>query len=259
MKALSTSHDRPPRFRQVLVRELARRCDVNPRYSLRAFAAALEVDHSTLSQLLRDRRAMTERTIRMLGPKVGLSDWEIERQIIRERGVDPWPEADRLTEDVVQLLAEWHHFAILELCRLGQFRADSRWIARALDLEVDEVNLSVQRLARLGLLEMRGERWVDLSEDLYGDIEDLQVAVVRRLATQLGDLSVRRLLDAPPGQRAHADVTLAISRKRVGEALAVIDRCGKELRELFRDEDPDDVYRLEIRFYPVTTLSEKEN
>jgi predicted enzyme related to lactoylglutathione lyase len=40
-------------FRELLQRELAKRCAENPQFSLRAFAKALRIDHSTLSQILR--------------------------------------------------------------------------------------------------------------------------------------------------------------------------------------------------------------
>ena len=55
-------------------------------------------------------------------------------------------------------LQSLYHFAILELTRLSEFRADSRWIARVLDISVDEVNVALQRLIRLDLLDMAVDR-----------------------------------------------------------------------------------------------------
>ncbi|MCB0367115.1 MAG: helix-turn-helix transcriptional regulator [Bdellovibrionaceae bacterium] len=50
------SHDE---FRQLLQEELDRRISKNPRYSLRAFAAALQVDSSLLSKILNNKRAIS--------------------------------------------------------------------------------------------------------------------------------------------------------------------------------------------------------
>src|SRR4051794_37275616 len=48
------------RFHTVYLREeLARRCDFNPRYSLRAFARSLGTDPGTLSRVLTCRRPLT--------------------------------------------------------------------------------------------------------------------------------------------------------------------------------------------------------
>jgi hypothetical protein len=70
----------------------------------------------------------------------------------------------QLARDAAEVLADVHHAAILELVALEHFRPDSRWIARVLGLSPDRVNIALQRLLRLGLLEMSGrDRWVDCS------------------------------------------------------------------------------------------------
>ena len=42
------------------------------------------------------------------------------------------------------------HQAILELTQVKGFQIDSRWIARRPGISVDEVNVALQRLLRLG-------------------------------------------------------------------------------------------------------------
>ena len=64
----------PASFRTFLQAELARRCARSNQYSLRAFARFLELDHSTLSQLLRGKRRLTDRTIRRCGVRLGLDE-----------------------------------------------------------------------------------------------------------------------------------------------------------------------------------------
>jgi transcriptional regulator with XRE-family HTH domain len=111
-------------FRGLLQSELARRAARNQRYSLRAFARQLQVDHATLSQWLRGRRTITPRTVALLAPRLAAS-----------AGTPP-------------------DFAILALTRAADFQPDSRWLARVLGVCVDDVNVALQRLLRLGLLHM---------------------------------------------------------------------------------------------------------
>jgi transcriptional regulator with XRE-family HTH domain len=160
-------------FRLFLQSELARRCARNAQYSLRAFALHLGADHSTLSQWLRGRRPITTRSIETLGPKLGLSTTAIEQYVEHSGREDrPSRDADLLTGETVSLIANWYHFAILELTRLEEFQCDSRWIARVLDVSVDEVNLAIQRMIRLGLLEMESaDRWSDRSGDARVSLE----------------------------------------------------------------------------------------
>jgi transcriptional regulator with XRE-family HTH domain len=124
-------------FREVLQDELRRRCARNPRYSLRAFARALTLDHSSLSQLLRGRRRVTTRAIRRIGATLRLSAREIEMHC-----------------------AEENDAALLRVVGTELFRADSRRLASVLGITTDEVNVSLQRLLRLGALRMTAaDRW----------------------------------------------------------------------------------------------------
>lgn len=60
-----------------LRQELIVRCRRNPSYSLRAFAASLDLDPSTLSKILRGKRSIGRKFILQVGPKVGLNQQEI--------------------------------------------------------------------------------------------------------------------------------------------------------------------------------------
>jgi plasmid maintenance system antidote protein VapI len=183
---------RPPvsDFRRHLQAELARRCAANPRYSLRAFAKLLRVNHSTLSQLLRGKRPLTRQTIERFGPRLKLTPEAVMRFVAQLRRPSHPDGAIRqatlLAHDTACAIAEWHHHAILELLRLPEFQADSRWIGRVLDLSVDEVNLALQRLLRLGMLEMRDRHsWVDRSGNDSQTDRAFAFAALRRMFDRL--------------------------------------------------------------------------
>ena len=119
-------------FREAVQNEFVVRRRRNPRYSLRAFARALDTDHSTLSQILRGRRRITRRIIRTLGPRLGLTASQIETHCATENDA-----------------------AVLEVIKRPSFRADTRWIATMAGITIDEVNVSLQRLLYCGTIEMR--------------------------------------------------------------------------------------------------------
>ena len=109
------------RLRTILREELDRRRRVNPRYSLRALARTLQLEHSTVSQLLRGRRAMT---------------WKAIHHTARTM--------------------RWTGSAILRAAESDP-RFDSRRIARQLGVSVDTVNLALTDLCLFGLMELKGE------------------------------------------------------------------------------------------------------
>jgi len=185
-----------PDFRRFLQTELARRCNGNPQYSLRAFAKSLGVDHSTLSQLLRGKRRFTSATIEKLAGRLGVGGDQAAAFIEFERrndGNNPAVTHEaivQLAHDAVSLISEWYPFAILELVRLQEFTPDTRWIARVLGIAPDEVNVALHRLLRMGLLEMseRG-RWRTNVGEAGPTVESFHLATISRLSEQVQKLA----------------------------------------------------------------------
>ena len=76
------------RFRQRLEREFLARREKNPRYSLRAFAAFLGTDHSTLSQVLKGSRRAPVKQLRAWCRKLAISPEEITVYLAAEHVPD---------------------------------------------------------------------------------------------------------------------------------------------------------------------------
>ncbi len=223
----------------------------------------LDVDHSTLSQILRGKRALTEKTIESHGHRLDLDRAAIEGYVANERLFAATPhsnggEIQLLARDTVNLVSDGYHFAILELVRLDDFRPDSRWIAQVLGITADEVNLALSRLLHLGLLEMVDrDRWLDRSGDATASLEDFTQIAIQRLFEQVRRLSLAAVSGVPTAMRDHSSTTLAVSTARLPEALERIARFRRELIDLLgRGDRLDDVYQLEIGFFPVTRLSQ---
>ena len=257
-----STRTQPANFRVLLQTQLARRCSGNARYSLRAFAVDLGVDHSTLSQLLRNRRPLTERTIRLIGRRLRLSDAVVEAFVAQERlasdeSSTAFAQLRQLTGDAASIVTDPTHYSILELVRLRDFKQDSRWIARALGLSVDEVNLSLSRLLRLGLLEMgRTGRWTDRSGDASASLDGFALTAIHQLIRRVETLRSRALRQVSPGLRDHSSSTFAIDISKVATVIQMIQRFHRELaRFVGAGGSANEVYHLEIGLFPVTNLN----
>ena len=133
-------------FRILLQTELDRRRAANRRYSLRSFARALAVDHSTLSQMLRGKRRLTARNVRSLGSRLRLDAAAIAEHSAAE-----------------------NEAAVLAAFDRPGFRADSRWLSTRSGIPLDEVNIALQRLLRKRVVTMQTrERWVRAEETSRG-------------------------------------------------------------------------------------------
>jgi len=261
----TTTHAResaPASFRSLLQSELARRCARNPKYSLRAFADLLGIDHSSLSQMLRQRRVITPRAIRLMGTRLKLDESVIEAFVETEATLATAPSQQlehvrELSKDLASVVCDLSHFAILELVRLKSFQPDSRWIARVLGLSIDEANLAITRLLHLGLLEMseRG-KWVDKSGDSVATLEEFTQVAIRQLSQQVQRLHLSAIHRVPAALRDHSSTTIAISAAKLPAAIELLRRLRSELvRSLRTEGSADDVYQLEISLFPVTRIS----
>jgi transcriptional regulator with XRE-family HTH domain len=156
-------------FREMLEREFAARRAKNPRHSLRAFAAFLGTDHSTLSQVLRGSRRAPAAQIRTWAKKLGLTQEEAAVYVAAEHVPDEASahrqhQLRHWTAEALGIVTERAHWEIVRLSRTDGFQADCRWIAQEADLTVDQVNVALSRLLRLRLLEIRSTgKWTDLT------------------------------------------------------------------------------------------------
>lgn len=153
-------------FSQRLALELKARRSVNKRYSIRAFAGLLGVDHATLSQVLRGKRNVPVDRIGPWARKLKLTSAEVavyqalarvadEHVDLEDRRVRQWG------AEMLSLLTEPAHFKILQLARSPDFRRDSRWLAATIGIGVDETNVALSRLLRLGILAFDSDGWRD--------------------------------------------------------------------------------------------------
>jgi plasmid maintenance system antidote protein VapI len=146
-------------FRMHLQQTLGERCARNPRYSLRAFARQLAIDHSTLSQLLRGTRAISASTIVRIGTRLGMDRHVIETFVEQER---QYPSQHSAKEIEMQR-------ALLELVTLEIFRPDVGWIARVLGTTADAVNIALAQLLAMGALQMNDRnQWLVTKENPDG-------------------------------------------------------------------------------------------
>jgi transcriptional regulator with XRE-family HTH domain len=159
--------DRIPDLRTRLREELARRRSVNRRYSLRAFGAFLDVDHSTLSQILRGRRPIPIGALGTWAARLGLGPQETEIYRAVAMAENPAALKRRVQEhhwlgEAAEILGRPAHWRLLALLREPDFRADMRWVAARLELGADELNDAFARLLRLGLLRVEADgTWRD--------------------------------------------------------------------------------------------------
>ena len=243
-------------FRSVLQNELSVRCRKNPNYSLRSFSKTLKISHSQLSRMLKGQRPITSSMKIKLSNALGLAPL----RAISGASIEDSERLDVLHSDAFNSISDWYHDAILELPRLRMFQADSGWIARVLGISANEAYSAVERLKRLHALRVSNRNvWRVLVANSTNILKPGHSdAASRNHQKQIIEKASVALEVTSPDERDHTGVTLAISLNDLAEIRAMTKKYRRDVIAFAqrRGARPDQIYQLQIAFFPLTKISQ---
>lgn len=245
-------------FRNYLRAELLTRTKNNPRYSLRAFAKTLQVEPSSLSQLIAGKRPLTKKMCLRLSSRLGLSPQEYDRLISGTiEGSKVYDGFKDLAEDEFLVISDWYHYAILELTTLEHFKADPKWIAKVLGISYQEVIDAASRLVRLGHLEISDKGvWTDTLGNANNLGNHFTAPAFRKLQKQILEKAVDALEEVPYPERIQSSLTLPVPKAKIAEAKKRVQQFMAELDQYLKQDEPtDDVYHMSFSLYPISNTN----
>jgi plasmid maintenance system antidote protein VapI/DNA-binding MarR family transcriptional regulator len=238
-----------------LRRQYLQRRQKNPAYSLRAFGRHAGIPHSRISEIFAGKRPLTARMLTRATDYLGV-DPESRRLLLQQaqgaRRGGPAPVVDSYREvDEFRSVSEWYHTAILSLIETKKFRSEPVWIARRLGITTAEVNDALERLQRLGLVEVvRGQLKLCESHTTTGN--DIPSAAVRASQKQSLEQAIAALEDVAIELRDISAVTMAVDLKKLPAAKQLIRQFRRQLAALLETGQRTEVYNLNIQLVPVT-------
>lgn len=262
---MNTLTSQPNDFRAFLQTELIRRSRANPRYSLRAFAKTLELEPSRLSKMLRGERPIRGEVIEKLGLRLGLPLKDIRgyqglptTTPVSEAAPATTPAFRQLPFDAFEVIEDSRHDLLLELMKLKGFKTDLKWLSKKLGSPLPETRAIVERLERMGLLEVQPNgTWKDLSEGFSswhpGDM--LTSVAHRRSQHQVLARAQAALESQPIETRDQSTMMMATSPEKILAAKELIKNFRRELCAFLEDsKDKTAVYQLSVSLFSLTDL-----
>ena len=136
-------------YRVFLENELKTRRELNPSYSLRAFARDLGLSAPRLSQVMSRKQGLSYESAKKVSKRLPLSEKEREifchsagllhsrnnqdRNLHQERMDQIRNETNKFLDlEYFKVISDWYHFAILELTYTEDFQSRPSWISRKL-------------------------------------------------------------------------------------------------------------------------------
>jgi uncharacterized protein (TIGR02147 family) len=245
-----------------LMQEFNRRMQLNPRYSLRAFARNLGLSPGALSEIVRQRRTLTLKNAAKMTKALGLDGAEakqfyalLEADRHRSIGGQAKPgdtsRRKKLDEDHFRLISEWHHFAILNLLDCEGFRWDASYIAKRLGLGKMQTQIAMKLLLRLGLVKQDG-RQIKSRDDFVLSPENISSSAVRGYHGQLLNKALQALELQDIQERDFSGVGIAIDPKRIQDIKRDIAEFLDQLTAKYARGKRHEVYFLETALFRLT-------
>ncbi len=240
--------------------------DKNPAYSISAMARDLEISQSLLSLVLSGKRNLSSKKLIQVSNKLKFNTQQTEKlfNISRYENITnpEKKEALYLEVDKFKYIYNWYHLAILDLVTLKSFRPHYAWIAKALGIEQIEVQDAVERLQRLGLLEINEKNeWINTNMRLIiptknskASIRNFHLQMMKKAMDELSKTSQKDFL-----RREISGITLTLAPEKLEIAKKRIRQFKQEMYDLLDDEDCKEIYQLNIQFFPLTSLENMEN
>ena len=256
------NHPIPETFLEFLRAEFVRRCRKNPGYSLRSYSRALQINPASLSRILRAQRPVSLEMRDRLGARLGLGPTELGLYSVDQKtGVTTSetlaPAYRALPADAFAAIADWYHYAILEVIHLDDFKPEARWVAKKLGVSVTEIQVAIERLCRMGLLVISGEgnKWVAPNVHHTNDNADLKVAAFRKLQRQILEQAIQALDEVPIEYRDQSSMTMSIDTALLPEAIEKVTAFRREICAFLQSSQKrDSVYQMSISLFPVNPV-----
>jgi uncharacterized protein (TIGR02147 family) len=165
-----------------------------------------------------------------------------------------------LSSDQFEMISHWYSFAVLELLRTSEAKRlelrDGTWIARRLQISIHQALSSLERLERLGLIEVRHGRVIPKVET-WASPDGVPSLALKNFHEQWLEKARHALYEQTVEERDFRSVTLRCTK---GDLPWVRERLKKFMLELDRDlsralDDKipgQEVYQLNSQFFRLS-------
>lgn len=227
-----------------------KRSALNARYSRNAFARDLGVSPTALSQFLSGKRVFSPQNIRRVVKALYLPP-EAEKSFRTDSATVNL--GTTLEIEKFSLIANWYHFAILNLVEVEEVKS-ARQVSCRLGVELEVAKSALERLLNLELLESKkGVYRRTINRIDTGT--DIPSAALRKHNREKMELAIESLEKVTIEDRDISSLTLAFDKAQMKKVKEEIQKFKKRIQKICDEGSRTEVYSMNIQFHP---LSKKE-
>ncbi|RYZ86069.1 MAG: TIGR02147 family protein [Proteobacteria bacterium] len=241
--------------------EYAKRNRANSRYSLRAYARDLEVNSSTLVQILNGKRSLPMKSMYSVMTTLGLSTEE-RAQFIESVMGSKWPEARgelrnrrsdiEIQESQFAILAEWEHFAFISYFALENIEGTVAGLADHFEISKVRVETVLKNLVQYGLVDQLESGEFRATVKNLSTTEDVMSAALRASHLETLEMGKSKLSEVEMELRDFSSLTLTLDPEHLDEIKAEIRAFRNRMDQLAEQYRKRSVYQLAIQLFPLS-------
>ncbi|MFZ3231154.1 MAG: TIGR02147 family protein [Pseudobdellovibrio sp.] len=247
-------------FSAFLKTELKQRQERNANYSLRAFAKFLDIDPSSLSKIMSNRKSVGPTMMKRLASRLGLSSTELSI-FCAEHAMESGFLFEPLNLKTFAAMSDWYHQAILELIQVENFQGTPEWISQQLGITLNEAQQAIRDLISMQLISLKEDGgWIDKSS---GATSTIQPGVTSLVAKQLQRQFLQKAQSSLETDsieiREHTSLTFAIDQNRIPELKKLLKKFRADVAQLVDSaETKDSIYNLTMALFPITQTTHNQ-
>ncbi len=257
-------------FREILNSEFKKRNQVNEKYSLRSFSNLLDLDTSTLSQILKGKRKIPKSHWHSIADKLSLSG-ETRQAYLKTllgefiskdlsdnlQSVYIERESEKLDDSsYFEIIAEWEFAAALSLFNIDEFEFSPNNLIKKLGISLLRANEIYSKMFKYELVRIEDEKIIPRQFNFHTSEEVLSLALQKAHKNEIS-LALQKIVEVPVNKREYQSITLSVQKKDIPKMKLWIKEAIKDFDQKFeKKSNADEVYLLSVQLFPLTEVEQ---
>jgi DNA-binding MarR family transcriptional regulator len=148
------------------------------------------------------------------------------------------------------------HFAILEMTELKNNQGQAQWIAKELNIDLVRAKISLQRLVRMGYIQIKNGQLFRTTKPLT-TTTDIPSSAIRSFHKQNLELAKEKIESIPVELREFTSITTSVSLKKLARVKKLLNEFKFQINQELEGEDASEVYSLSIQLFPLTKVESR--
>lgn len=256
----------------ILNSEFKKRTQRNPSYSLRSFARDLDICSGSLSSIIKGKRPYPIRKVDQALQNLNLdpvTSVKFKDSVMSRRkyknivdSIETKKDDHVLNDHQTSLVTDWEHFAVLSLIKTHQYlnskESNEDFFSNRLGLSKIEANKIVDNLLAANLIKLGQDFKLQRTYQRINTTQDIDSEVLKSAHRNSMHKAEIALDELSPEKRYFGCETFCMSRSNIEQGKKLIREFKNKFSSLLETTDSEDVYRLNIQFFPLT-IEEKES